>query len=46
MKVNDRFMSKDIFLLQKKNRKLDISFCSMYGLEGLKEGGGGGGGGG
>lgn len=45
MKVNDRFMSKEIFFIENKSWILLFSFNSMYGLEGLKEGGGGGGGG-
>jgi hypothetical protein len=43
MKINDKFMSKNILLFINKN--FIISFFSMYGLDGLKEGGGGGGGG-
>jgi len=45
MKVNDRFMSKEIFVFNFKNKIFIFLFPSMYGLEGLKEGGGGGGGG-
>jgi hypothetical protein len=43
MKINDRFTSKGSRILQ--NNKFIFIFFSMYGLEGLKEGGGGGGGG-
>jgi hypothetical protein len=44
MKINDRFTSKKFFNIKK--RTLHFSYSSMYGLEGLKEGGGGGSGGG
>jgi hypothetical protein len=43
MKINDRFTSKEVEYF--KNNKFIFTFFSMYGLEGLKEGGGGGGGG-